>query len=77
MMSRNPFNLWNPGVESEVLDVAFSAYAKHKQECDDVIEMILNGGTSFQLDDDFDESDLEYISNRLKEYGIYANLSLR
>ena len=75
-MSRNPFNLWNPGPDSEVLDVAFSAYAKHKQECDDIVQRVLEGETSFDLDDDFDESDLRYINERLQKHGVDANFDL-
>lgn len=68
-MSRNPFNLWAPTLEStEIEDVAFSVYAKHTQEREDVInyivEQIQSGvGESFtiDLDDDFCESDVEYI----------------
>lgn len=82
-MSRNPFNLWAPttleplvpttmlsmGLDpAEMADVAFSAYAKHTQEREDVInyivEQIQSGvGESFtiDLDDDFCESDVEYI----------------
>ena len=55
---------------------AFSPYCKHMQECEDVVAAIRNGQTSFTLDDDFDQSDLDYINDRLSEYGIYANLSL-
>ena len=68
-MSRNPFNLWAPTLEpTEIEDVAFSVYAKHTQEREDVInyivEQIQSGvGESFtiDLDDDFCESDVEYI----------------
>lgn len=81
-MDRNPFNLWAPELEPvvpaailkigldpiEMADVAFSAYAKHTQEKEDVInyivEQIQSGvGESFtiSLDDDFCEEDVEYI----------------
>lgn len=75
-MERNPFNLWNPGPESEILDVAFSAYAKHKTECDDIVRMICNGGTSFELDDDFCDSDLRYIEKECRKRGYNVNLTL-
>ena len=55
---------------------AFSPYCKHVQECEEVIQMILAGGTNFELDDDFGQSDLDYIQSRLREHGIEANLSL-
>jgi hypothetical protein len=49
-------------------DVAFSAYAKHTQETEDVIKYIVNeiqngAGESFtiDLDDNFSDNDVEYI----------------
>lgn len=50
----------------EVENVAFSAYAKHTQETEDIIKTIIaayhNGETNFSLevDDDFSQGDLEY-----------------
>jgi hypothetical protein len=56
---------------------AFSPFCKHTQECDDIVAAIARGETSFSLDDDFCQSDIDYINNRLRnEYGIYADLSL-
>ena len=55
---------------------AFSPYCKHMQECEDIVSAIRQGQFNFTLDDDFDQSDISYINNRLSEYGIYANLSL-
>jgi hypothetical protein len=50
----------------------FWAYAKHEQEKEDVIQMILeairNGGEdtfSIQLDDDFSDEDVEYIKEEV------------
>ena len=49
----------------------FWAYAKHEQEKEDVIQMILeaarNGEDAFsiQLDDCFSESDVEYIKEEV------------
>ena len=49
----------------------FLAYAKHEQEKEDVIQMILeatqNGETdlSIQLDDDFSDEDIEYIKEEV------------
>ena len=68
-MDRNPFNLWAPTLESsEIEDVAFSAYGKHTQEREDVINYIVKQiqsgiGENFtiSLDDDFCEEDVEYI----------------
>ena len=74
------FDLWSPNPtrwgNNAIENRAFSPYCKHQQECEDVIRDILNGATSFSLDDDFDESDLEYINNELLKHGITAKLSL-
>ena len=49
----------------------FWAYAKHEQEKEDVIQMILeaarNEDTQFsiQLDDDFSDDDIEYIKREV------------
>ena len=51
---------------------AFSAYAKHTQETEDIIKTIIaayhNGETNFslELDDDFSQGDLEYIEREVK-----------
>ena len=71
-----PFDLWSPGQYSAIENRDFSGYAKHKQECDDIVRAILNGQTSFSLDDDFSQSDLDYINSQLAQYGVHANLSL-
>lgn len=55
---------------------AFSPFAKHQTELDEVVEMIAAGGTSFELDDDFGSADLEYIHKELSKRGIYVDLSL-
>ena len=49
----------------------FWAYAKHEQEKEDIIQMILeavkNGDESFsiQLDDDFSDAEIEYIKEEV------------
>ena len=49
----------------------FWAYAKHEQEKEDVIQMILEavrngeGAFSIQLDDDFSDADIEYIKEEV------------
>ena len=69
--SHCPFDLWAPGERTKVENVAFSVYAKHEQEKEDVIQMILesarNGedSLSIQLDDDFSEEDIEYIKEEV------------
>lgn len=66
-----PFDLWAPGERTKIENVAFSAYAKHEQEKEDVIQMILaaaaRGETdlSIELDDCFSESDVEYIKEEV------------
>ena len=66
------FNLWSPvdaggGIE----DVAFSAYAKHEQEKEDIIQTIINeamnGNTDFSVDiDDYlSDNDVEYIKSEI------------
>ena len=52
-------------------DIAFSAYAKHQQELDDIvqasIQKILSGESNFtfEADDDFSEGDLAYIEKEI------------
>ena len=72
------FDIWSPFPNSTAIENrAFSAFCKHTTERDEIVERIVAGDTNITLDDDFCESDLEYIKNRLqKEYGIYANLSI-
>ena len=71
-------DIWSPVSNSTALENrVFSAFCKHQTECDDIVERIAAGDINITLDDDFCESDLNYIKNRLKEkYGIYANLSI-
>lgn len=50
----------------------FGPYAKHSQEVEDVINMAIanfhagNYSMSFELDDDFSDSDIEYIENEIQ-----------
>ena len=66
-----PFDLWAPGERYKIENVAFSAYAKHEQEKEDVIQMILaaaaRGETdlSIELDDHFSEEDVKYIEEEV------------
>ena len=49
----------------------FWAYAKHEQEKEDIIQMILEAArngenhVSFSLDDDFSDEDIEYIKEEV------------
>ena len=66
-----PFDLWAPGERNKIENVAFSAYAKHEQEKEDVIQMILAAaargetGLSIELDDHFSEEDVKYIEEEV------------
>ena len=70
--NRCMLNLWAPTLSpSYAEDVAFSVYAKHTQECEDIVAAVVeaarNGETqmTFDLDDCFSESDCEYIKRRI------------
>lgn len=65
-------NLWAPTLSpSYAEDVAFSVYAKHTQEMEDIITTIieakLRGETNItiDIDDDFSEADLEFIKQEV------------
>ena len=67
-----------PGFPRATENRAFSPYAKHMQEVEDVISMIIdnfdrgNMNMSFELDDDFSESDLNYIRQKVYQArGVY------
>jgi hypothetical protein len=54
-----------------MFDDLFLAYAKHEQEKEDIIQLILDGARngdnhlSFQLDDDLSDEDIEYIKEEV------------
>ena len=60
-----------PGFPHATENRAFSAYAKHQQELDDIvqasIQKILSGESNFtfEVDDDFSEGDLAYIEKEI------------
>ena len=74
-------DIWAPNPttwgDNAIENRAFSPYAKHTQEVEDVIQMVANGyAGGISLDDDFSDGDLRYIEKELKNrYGIDANLS--
>ena len=73
------FDIWAPNPttwgDNAIENRAFSPYAKHTQEVEDVINMIGNGITSIECDDDMSESDMRYIENEVRRrYGM--NISL-
>ena len=63
----NPFNLYAPSHRSDVENIAFSGYAKHEQELEDIIVNIVAhariGDFNFniEIDDDLSDDDLAYI----------------
>lgn len=65
-----------PGMPTAIENRAFSSYCKHQQEIMDVANMICNGGTSFELDDDWDQTDLDELNRILRERGVEASFSL-
>lgn len=72
------YGVWeNTPFHTAIENRAFSPYAKHSQEVEDVIQMIAAGHTgSIQTDDDFSANDMRYIENELrKRYGIEAHLN--
>ena len=56
---------------------AFSPYAKHTQEVEDIIKMIGNGYSGgIECDDDMSEGDMRYIESEVfNRYGIVCDLS--
>ena len=67
-INRNPFNIWS----YDGNDVAFSAYAKHTQEIEDIINAICAAVVagvselSFDLNDDFSDEDIKYIKQEVE-----------
>lgn len=68
------FDLWSPVDADHALENrAFSAYAKHNQEREDIVNEIINqyyqGNMSFTLDvdDDFSDADLMYIRSAVMD----------
>ncbi len=69
------FDIWSPSRVSALENRAFSGYCKHMEECEEIISLIRQGYTQIQPEEDLDSGDLEYISKRLREYGIEATLN--
>ena len=67
-----PYDIWGPDRHTKINNVAFSCYAKHEQEKEDIINTIIasakNGYSNFSidLDDDFSDEDLEYIQSEVE-----------
>ena len=70
------------GNRDSVTTAPFGPYAKHSQEVEDVINMAIanfragNYSMSFELDDDFSDSDLEYIENEIQRRLGFQYLTL-
>lgn len=66
-----PFDLWAPDKHEKLRNVAFSVFAKHSQEMEDIINEICSaweaGVTDFSIDleDDFSDEDIEYIKEEV------------
>lgn len=72
------FDLWSPVNSSNAIENrAFSAYAYHTSQLDNIVEQIANGMGSVSISDDITEDDLIYIKHQLRTvYGLDAELSL-
>ena len=74
-------DIWAPNPtawgDNAIENRAFSPYAKHTQEVEDIISMIGNGYTGgIECDDDMSAGDIQYIEQEVqKRYGISVNLS--
>jgi hypothetical protein len=55
---------------------AFLPFAKHEQEKEDVVNLILSGATNIELDDDFSSEDIAWVEQEV-EYrtGMKCNLT--
>jgi hypothetical protein len=58
------FDLWASDCAAE--NRAFSAYAKHTQEKEDVVNLILSGASNIELDDDFSAEDIAWIEQEVE-----------
>lgn len=68
-----PVDLDAPSYRSKMENVAFSVYAKHSQECEDIINLIVKkamrgeaGSFTIDLDDDFSDEDIAYIEAEIE-----------
>ena len=76
------FDLWAPEPDTwgpnAIENRAFSPYAKHTQELEDIIRMIGEKGYvgSIICDDDMGPEDMRYIENEVyKRYGFSVSIS--
>ena len=57
-----------PGMPTAVENRAFSPYAKHTQEVEDIIDALVyadTGNYTINVDDDLSQSDLDYIKSEV------------
>lgn len=65
-------DLWNPGEHQAVLNRAFSSYARHEQNKEDLIKITVEAAKlgrdmniTVDLDDSFSNEDFEYIKKEV------------
>ena len=69
------FDIWAPN-PSTIENRAFSSYAQHTQDVEDIIQLIGQGYTSIQPETNLNTSDYKYIENEVRRrYGIEVSLS--
>lgn len=69
-------DLWSPMRQSATENRAFSAYAFHTQQLDDIVASIAAGEGNLSVSDDLTSDDLRYIEDQLRtRYGIEATLN--
>jgi hypothetical protein len=59
---RSPVDVPN-GQKAE--DMAFTAFARHEQEKEDTVNLILSGATQIQFDDEMSQEDLRWIEQEV------------
>lgn len=74
--NRCAFDLWSPMRNCAAENRAFSAYAFHTQQLDDIAASIAAGEENLSVSDDLTSDDLRYIEDQLRtRYGIEATLN--
>lgn len=69
-------DLWSPMRQSAAENRAFSAYAYHTQQLDDIVASIAAGEENLSVSDDLTSDDLRYIEDQLRaRYGMDVEIS--
>ena len=69
-------DLWSPMRQSAAENRAFSAYAFHTSQLDEIAARIAAGEENLSVSDDLTSDDLHYIEDQLRtRYGIEATLN--